>query len=109
MNNLSNIQNTMKKTTASVTNNKKTDTKKSIKEYILIAVGVTLYVSAWKALLLPYTIVGGGATGICAIIYFISENNSRKKKKKVFHYLDRHPPQFPLPATVYLKITLKQI
>ena len=74
MNNLSNIQNTMKKTTASVTNNKKTDTKKSIKEYILIAVGVTLYVSAWKALLLPYTIVGGGATGICAIIYFISEN-----------------------------------
>lgn len=53
---------------------KKTDIKKSIKEYILIAIGVTLYVSAWKALLLPYTIVGGGATGICAIIYFITEN-----------------------------------
>ena len=43
----------------------------SIKEYILITFGVALYVTAWKALLLPYTIVGGAATGISAIVYFI--------------------------------------
>lgn len=46
----------------------------SIKEYILITFGVALYVTAWKALLLPYTIVGGAATGISAIVYFITEN-----------------------------------
>lgn len=45
-----------------------------IKEYILMGIGVVFYVIAWKAFLLPYTIVGGGATGICAIVYFITEN-----------------------------------
>ena len=45
-----------------------------IKEYIFMGVGVLFYVGAWKAFLLPYTIVGGGATGICAIIYFITEH-----------------------------------
>lgn len=47
---------------------------RDVKEYIFIACGVLLYVGAWKGFLLPYTIVGGGATGICAIIYFITEN-----------------------------------
>lgn len=46
----------------------------SIKEYIFITIGVTLYVSAWKGLLLPHTIVGGAATGISAIVFFITEN-----------------------------------
>lgn len=40
------------------------------REYLLIAAGLLLYACAWKGLLLPHQIVGGGLTGIGAIIYY---------------------------------------
>lgn len=42
----------------------------SIKEYIMITFGLLLYALAWKLLLLPHHIVGGGVTGIGALVYF---------------------------------------
>ncbi len=42
----------------------------TIREYIMIALGLLLYAAAWKGLLLPHQIVGGGATGIGALVYF---------------------------------------
>ena len=41
-----------------------------IREWILIAVGLFMYAFAWKALLLPYQITGGGATGVAALVYY---------------------------------------
>lgn len=41
-----------------------------IREYIFIAIGLLLYVAAWKGFLLPHKITGGGATGVGAILYY---------------------------------------
>ncbi len=41
-----------------------------IREYVLIAFGLLLYAAAWKGFLLPHLIVGGGVTGIGALIYY---------------------------------------
>ena len=42
------------------------------KDYLLITLGLTLYVFAWNAFLLPIQFTGGGITGIGAIIYYYS-------------------------------------
>lgn len=41
-----------------------------IREWIMIAIGLLMYAFAWKALLLPYQITGGGATGVAALVYY---------------------------------------
>lgn len=41
-----------------------------IREYVMIALGLLLYACAWKGVLLAHQITGGGATGICALIYY---------------------------------------
>jgi uncharacterized membrane-anchored protein YitT (DUF2179 family) len=41
-----------------------------VREWILIALGLFMYAFAWKALMLPYQITGGGATGVAALIYY---------------------------------------
>ncbi|MDX9748014.1 MAG: YitT family protein [Paludibacter sp.] len=41
-----------------------------IREWIMIAIGLFMYAFAWKALLLPYQITGGGATGVAALVYY---------------------------------------
>lgn len=46
------------------------DTWINIREYIFIAFGLFLYAGAWKGLLLPHKITGGGVTGIGALIYY---------------------------------------
>ncbi len=46
------------------------ETWRNIREYIFIAFGLFLYAIAWKAFLLPHLIVGGGVTGIGAIVYY---------------------------------------
>ncbi len=42
----------------------------NIKEYLMITFGLLLYVFAWKAFLFPLELVSGGASGICAIIFY---------------------------------------
>ncbi len=43
---------------------------RNIREFIFIAFGLFLYAGAWKGLLLPHQITGGGVTGIGALIYY---------------------------------------
>lgn len=42
----------------------------TIKEYSQILLGLFLYVLGWSVFLLPYNMVGGGVSGICAILYY---------------------------------------
>ncbi len=39
-------------------------------EYLMIALGLLMYSSAWKGFLLPHEITGGGATGLGAIVQY---------------------------------------
>jgi uncharacterized membrane-anchored protein YitT (DUF2179 family) len=51
----------------------KNNTKKnwiSIREYVMIIFGLFLYAIAWKGLLIPHQITGGGVTGIGALLFY---------------------------------------
>lgn len=41
-----------------------------IKDYVLITLGMALYVSAWTIFLTPFNLVGGGVSGISSIIQY---------------------------------------
>ncbi|HRT34242.1 MAG TPA: YitT family protein, partial [Bacteroidales bacterium] len=41
-----------------------------IKEYVIITFGLLLYVLGWSIFLVPNNLVGGGVTGISAIILY---------------------------------------
>ena len=42
------------------------------KDYLAITFGLICYSLGWVAFMLPYQITTGGATGICAIIYYVT-------------------------------------
>lgn len=42
------------------------------KDYLAITFGLMCYAFGWVAFMLPYQITTGGATGICAIIYYVT-------------------------------------
>lgn len=46
------------------------ETWRNIREYFFIAFGLFMYAAAWKAFLLPHQIVGGGVTGIGALVFY---------------------------------------
>jgi len=48
-------------------------TWRNIREYIFIAIGLFMYAGAWKGLLLPHKITGGGVTGIGALLYYATD------------------------------------
>ena len=41
-----------------------------VREWIMISIGLFMYALAWKGLLLPHQITGGGATGVAALVYY---------------------------------------
>lgn len=41
-----------------------------ITDYLVITLGVLSYVSAWAVFLIPNNLLGGGVSGLCAIIYY---------------------------------------
>lgn len=43
---------------------------KEVKSYVIIAIGLLLYVLGWEIFLLPNHLVGGGVTGISAILLY---------------------------------------
>jgi uncharacterized membrane-anchored protein YitT (DUF2179 family) len=45
---------------------------REIRSYVGITIGLFLYVLAWVAFLIPNGIVGGGATGVATVVYYIS-------------------------------------
>ena len=52
---------------------RKTPIGRTVYEYLGIMFGLLLYASAWKLLILPCNVVGGGLTGICALIYYATK------------------------------------
>lgn len=53
--------------------NFRTTTRKtwiSIREYVFITFGLLLYAFAWKGLIVPHQITGGGVTGVGALVYY---------------------------------------
>ena len=47
--------------------------KQEFKSYLLIAMGMLVYAVAAVGFLVPHKIVGGGATGLSTIIYYLSK------------------------------------
>lgn len=45
---------------------------KILRTYFIISIGLFIYVFAWKAFLIPNEIVGGGATGLATVLYYLS-------------------------------------
>ncbi|MCR5364235.1 MAG: YitT family protein [Bacteroidales bacterium] len=46
-----------------------------IKEYLLVAIGITIYVLGWVVFLIPNNLVGGGVTGIGTILQYATGFN----------------------------------
>ena len=42
----------------------------TIKEYVLITIGLLIYVASWTTFLIPNQLVGGGVTGIATLIFY---------------------------------------
>ncbi|HEX2866415.1 MAG TPA: YitT family protein [Ignavibacteriales bacterium] len=47
-------------------------TSATIKSYLIIALGLFVYALGWAAFLIPSKIVGGGLSGLCTSIYFVT-------------------------------------
>lgn len=48
---------------------------KEVKSYIMITAGLAIFVFAWVGFLIPSEIVGGGVTGLAAIVYYATGLN----------------------------------
>ena len=48
----------------------KSSVGRTIKEWILVTLGITIYVLGWSVFLIPNNLVGGGVTGISSIIQY---------------------------------------
>jgi len=46
--------------------------KQEVMDYIYITIGMILYSFAITGFIVPYKIVGGGVTGLCTVIYYLS-------------------------------------
>jgi len=47
--------------------------KDEIKDYLFVTLGMVLYSFAVTGFILPHKIVGGGVTGLCTVIYYLSK------------------------------------
>ncbi len=52
---------------------RKTPIGRTISQYVGILFGLLIYAAAWKLLILPCNVVGGGLTGVCALIYYATK------------------------------------
>lgn len=48
----------------------KTTVAKTVKEYVFITLGLLCYVVGWVLFLMPNNLVGGGVSGIAAVVYY---------------------------------------
>ena len=51
----------------------KTSARQTIKEYVLLTVGVLSYALGWSIFLLPHNLVGGGVSGFASILYYATK------------------------------------
>jgi len=47
--------------------------RQEIKDYLFVTLGMVLYAFAVTGFILPHKIVGGGVTGLCTVIYYLSK------------------------------------
>ncbi|MGC9150214.1 MAG: YitT family protein [Microbacter sp.] len=45
-------------------------TRESVRDHLLIVIGLMIYAFAWKGILIPHQITGGGVTGISALLFY---------------------------------------
>lgn len=48
----------------------KTSVKRTVKEYVIMTIGLLFYAFAWVGIILPANGVGGGASGIALLVYY---------------------------------------
>lgn len=51
----------------------KTSVRQTIKEYLLLTIGVLSYALGWSIFLLPHNLVGGGVSGFASILYYATK------------------------------------
>ena len=51
----------------------KTSVQQTVKEYVLLTVGVLSYALGWSIFLLPHNLVGGGVSGFASILYYATK------------------------------------
>ena len=51
----------------------KSSVQQTIKEYVLLTVGVLSYALGWSIFLLPHNLVGGGVSGFASILYYATK------------------------------------
>lgn len=51
----------------------KTSVRQTIKEYVLLTIGVMSYALGWSIFLLPHNLVGGGVSGFASILYYATK------------------------------------
>ena len=51
----------------------KTSVRQTIKEYVLLTIGVLSYALGWSIFLLPHNLVGGGVSGFASILYYATK------------------------------------
>ncbi len=51
---------------------RKISTPELVREYLLITLGLVIYTLSWTLFLIPHRITGGGASGVGALVYYMS-------------------------------------
>ncbi|PIE84039.1 MAG: membrane protein [Bacteroidia bacterium] len=51
---------------------RKISTSERVREYLLITLGLLIYTLSWTLFLIPHRITGGGASGVAALVYYLT-------------------------------------
>ena len=85
----------------------------AIKEYIMIILCTIPYAIAVNWILVPHTIVGGGLTGLCEILYFATNTVipiwlSRLRMKTVWSRSTMYRPLPLMSATLWRQVEVRR-
>lgn len=78
----------------------KTNTITVIREYIIIAIGLLINTLAWNLFLFPHEVVGGGATGIAAIVMYATKGLLPEEVQAFFVMLGMESVGGGVPITI---------
>ena len=73
---------------------------KTIREYIVIAIGLLINTLAWNLFLFPHEVAGGGATGIAAIVMYATKGLLPTEVQAFFNMLGMESVGGGIPITV---------
>lgn len=72
----------------------------TIREYIIIAIGLLINTLAWNLFLFPHEVAGGGATGIAAIVMYATKGLLPSQVQAFFNMLNMESVGGGVPITV---------